>query len=256
MTTVDDVTSWREYYESKAGELDEHAATYGSSVPLARLFYETRRNGVVSHLPAGPIARAVDLGCGIGEYLEPLAARAAATVAVDLAAGYLRTAVGRYPQAAPAQADAARLPFADASLDLLLTTEVIEHLERPTTLLDEVTRVVRPGGWVVISTPNPLTPHDLLYRVKRRRRGYTVNEHPGLMLPWQLRRALRRRGFEIEASGTCNFVWPYPLGDWLGRLPRQELVAEISRRIETALQRLPFARRCGWTTVVRARKVR
>lgn len=50
-----------------------------------------------------------------------------------------------------------RLPFADASLDAAVSLEVIEHVEDQLGFLKEIARVVKPGGLVVVSTPNVLS---------------------------------------------------------------------------------------------------
>ncbi|MCI0400175.1 MAG: methyltransferase domain-containing protein [Gammaproteobacteria bacterium] len=50
-----------------------------------------------------------------------------------------------------------RLPYADASLDLVLAIELIEHLENHRALFNEVSRVLRPGGTFAFSTPNILS---------------------------------------------------------------------------------------------------
>ena len=48
----------------------------------------------------------------------------------------------------------APLPFADASFDLVWCSEVIEHLEQPAASLAELRRVTKPGGELVLTTPN------------------------------------------------------------------------------------------------------
>jgi SAM-dependent methyltransferase len=48
------------------------------------------------------------------------------------------------------------LPFADASFDLIYSVEVFEHLHRPYDVLRECHRVLKPGGFLVVSTPNIL----------------------------------------------------------------------------------------------------
>jgi len=50
--------------------------------------------------------------------------------------------------------DAERLPFRDSSLDFIIATEVIEHVRHPKLLLDEIRRAGKPGGTVLLSTPN------------------------------------------------------------------------------------------------------
>jgi len=55
-------------------------------------------------------------------------------------------------------ADGQALPFADASFDAVIATEVIEHVRYPYRLLREIRRVTKPTGRVLLSTPNVATP--------------------------------------------------------------------------------------------------
>jgi len=50
------------------------------------------------------------------------------------------------------------LPFKDGSYDTCLISEVLEHLQRPTEALKEVARVLRPGGVLIVTTPNKRSP--------------------------------------------------------------------------------------------------
>jgi len=95
-----------------------------------------------------------------------------------------------------AQAAAAEIPIADSCIDLVFSSQVLEHLhpEDVPDHLAEVARVLRPGGWLGFDTPNRLTgPHDIS-------RGFTV-EPTGLHLKeWTYREfvpLLRAGGFDV-----------------------------------------------------------
>ncbi len=98
--------------------------------------------------------RWLDLGTGAGYGTEILAAGARAVVGVDLDLGTLRYAATRYPGAAYACMEGDHLGLAASSFDGVVCLEVIEHVREPVVLLEEIARVLRPGGLFVLSTPN------------------------------------------------------------------------------------------------------
>ena len=51
--------------------------------------------------------------------------------------------------------DIFKLPFADNSIDILISSEVVEHLPDPVPALQEMRRVLKPGGYAMVTTPNP-----------------------------------------------------------------------------------------------------
>jgi SAM-dependent methyltransferase len=87
-------------------------------------------------------ARVLDIGCGAKPYLPLVAPFAERYVGVDTAAGpYVDHVVA-----------AETLPFEDESFDLVLCTQVLEHVQDPAAVLSEIHRVLRPGGGALIST--------------------------------------------------------------------------------------------------------
>lgn len=102
--------------------------------------------------------RVLDIACGAGYGAECLARNAASVTAIDLAPDAAAAARQTYgsPSISFLAADARRLPFPDASFDLIVAFEVIEHLESPADLLNEARRLLAPGGQFVVSTPNRL----------------------------------------------------------------------------------------------------
>ncbi|MHB1536959.1 MAG: methyltransferase domain-containing protein [Acidimicrobiales bacterium] len=127
--------------------------------------------------------RVLDAGCGVGYGAALLMDAGAATVmAVDVS----HEAVALAREVAPAgmtceAANLESLPYREASFDLVACFEVIEHVRDPDKVLDELARVLAPGGLLLISSPNrarnvPGNPHH-------------VHEY----LPRELRAALERR---------------------------------------------------------------
>lgn len=95
--------------------------------------------------------RVLDIGCGHAELLRGPLGPAARVVGIDLDHGaLLRNTTIRQPVAATAE----RLPFDDASFDLVVLAWVLEHLEHPLRVFREIRRVLDAGGRVVFVTPN------------------------------------------------------------------------------------------------------
>lgn len=103
-----------------------------------------------------------------------------------------------------------RLPFDDATFDGVLALEIIEHLEAPRAFVRELARVVKPGGTVVVSTPNITSLRSklrflwngeftLFFNAERRTRDPFCAEasgHISPILPWLLEIFLRDAGLE------------------------------------------------------------
>jgi SAM-dependent methyltransferase len=94
------------------------------------------------------------------------------------------------------------IPLADRSIDFILCTEVLEHIEHDEQALDELTRVLRPLGWLLITVPTPPAPHDPAHV----REGYR---------PEQLRSMLEKRSFEVLEIRRCMyFFFRFLLAHW------------------------------------------
>jgi SAM-dependent methyltransferase len=109
----------------------------------------------------------------------------------------------------------APMPYADGRFDLVVSMDVIEHLEEPRLLpwLGELLRVTRPGGHVFLTTPNYASHAlDLLERTVleliARRQGFSRKEmHPSKFTPARLERLLAQAGFERRELVPIAFGW-------------------------------------------------
>jgi len=120
--------------------LNEHMARYAFAMRLARG------------------KRVLDAGCGAGYGSAELARIAESVTGVDVACEAVEYARAHYPAAHLEfkQASVTELPFADASFDLVVAFEVIEHLENWRGFLEESRRVLAASGQLIVSTPNRL----------------------------------------------------------------------------------------------------
>ena len=119
--------------------------------------HEAAYRWLAGELPV-PGATVVEAGCGEGYGGQVLADAGAALVAgLDLDLATLRHAAGTYPGVPVAAANLVALPIADGAVDLVVSSQVVEHLWDQDQFVAGCARVLRPGGRLVVTTPNRLT---------------------------------------------------------------------------------------------------
>jgi hypothetical protein len=127
-------------------------------------------------------ADVLDLATGAGYGAALLAATARHVWALDLDAAALARARAAHADVSFLRADVSRLPFAAARMDLVVALEVLEHVDDPEQLIREAARVVRPGGVVLVSTPNKSVYTDARdYRNPFHRREFYRDEFRDLL---------------------------------------------------------------------------
>ncbi len=120
---------------------------------LAGLIERARLRQVLRWARASRPARVLDVGCGEGVLLGAFGAKAR-VVGVDLSRVSLQTCRAAHPTRPVLQADGTRgLPFRSGTFDLVLCTEVLEHVPDPPRLLAELWRVCTTTGEVILTVP-------------------------------------------------------------------------------------------------------
>ena len=135
--------------------------------------YDSFSDVIHEYVQAGDVM--LDAGCGSGrvfQYHFDDAQRPRLICGVDMT----DEPTGNRNIDAAARADLARLPFADATFDIAISSHVAEHLTQPERVFGELSRVLKPGGRLLILTPNrwhyvtvssALLPHSFHLRYNR-----------------------------------------------------------------------------------------
>lgn len=168
-------------------------------------------------VPAG--ATALDIGCGTGELLDVLTRCGATLVAgTDLSEDALGHARHRVGAGTIMASLAEAVPFATGCADVVVSLEVLEHLDEPAFALREYHRVLRPGGTLLVTVPAYQSlwgAHDVAAGHRRR---YRLRE---------LRAQVSEAGFDVEEARSY-FSFLVPPAFLVRRTPLRRLVNNSS----------------------------
>jgi ubiquinone/menaquinone biosynthesis C-methylase UbiE len=166
----------------------------------------------------------LDLGCGQLPYINSFSRnKVKEFYGVDLSFESLKIAKRHFKGTFPltlVRHGIRNIPFRDASVDIVVSSEVLEHLDHPKDYLREIYRVMKKGGYLSLSTPCAsmyLYPHNLLCMGKNPLDWYkklnchnywkeALNWHPGLR-PNILKKWVKDAGFSIVRHDTR--LWYY-----------------------------------------------
>jgi len=114
---------------------------------------------ILAYAPAR-LERVLVDGCGVGMYVRALQEHAAEVHGLDIEGEHLLGAVDNAPGAPLVLGRGEELPYPDGSFDLILSHEVIEHVQDDRQAAAEMARVLRPGGRAILFAPNRLYPFE------------------------------------------------------------------------------------------------
>jgi SAM-dependent methyltransferase len=236
----------RDVYERRAEV--HYAEPVTAPDPAVDRKFERVSAAVREHLPCRSF---LDAGCGDGRYFSVLADRAPTEriAGCDIAERILETARATAAQAGVTpelvRANVESLPFEDGTFDLVLCTQVLEHVVDAQGVLRELARVLEPGGTLLLSTDHSRnTVTRVLFAPRlavlgvlglRNRRAPVVWPERRFPLD-ELDKLVRGAGLRLDHLETFRFSVPPPLGDRSRRvLNRVEKALSPHRRGDIAL---------------------
>jgi ubiquinone/menaquinone biosynthesis C-methylase UbiE len=227
-----------------------------------------KRIAVIERYVAVRGRRVLDCGCGAGEYVLALCQRGADAWGIELSRDKLTTAPA--PVAGRVSVgDLQDIAFRNATVDIALMNEVLEHVPDDSRALREVNRVLKPGGVLLIFSPNrrhPFETHGASVKGSSRRIPHYVPLIPYLPLslsttvmdfwarnywPGELRQLVRSAGFRIAHT---DYVWQTFEGISNHQPAFIARTRGLLRKVSHSLERVPVVRTLGASQVIVAHK--
>ena len=139
-------TAWQEFDTHDAVGQHSTVTAYVRPLNLERIrIFSEMANSVGSGL------QILDVGCGDGVISEPISKLGNTVASVDLPT--ITMMCHKRKVSMVSSGDAEHLAFADSSFNVVLASEVVEHLWNPNAFFDEAYRVLKQDGWLIIETP-------------------------------------------------------------------------------------------------------
>ena len=191
---------------------------YASRNPTRRWLHAARREWISDALRGTSGRTAVEVGPGSGIYLPLLVELFEEVVAIDVEEAFLARA-REVAGVRVLRDDVTRSALPAGSFDVVLCSEVIEHLSDPRPALLGLRRLLAPGGTLILSTPLRWSPLEVLGRVAFRpgvvqalrlvyREPILPTGHVGLLSRRALLRELAAAGLRVRRSGATGLYLP------------------------------------------------
>jgi dolichol-phosphate mannosyltransferase len=207
------VRMWRLRNSTESADYDHRA--FDSPIPVQRYWQRARHRIILEYVQAAGSPdgwRTVDIGCGSSRIIQALPR----AVGLDVSLSKLRFLRPQHSRLL--QASAFALPLAAASCDIVICSEVIEHVPDDPGVLSEMGRVLTPGGTLILGTPDygrRLWP-IIEWVYARVLPGAYAKEHITRFTRATLAERLRALGYTVQDLryvGACEMIFRARKGD-------------------------------------------
>lgn len=235
------------------GDVEFQRRLYTDPNPTRRGLHSARRDWVLGEALAASSSgdRVLEVGVGCGVFTEALAAAGRRVSAVDINPAFLANVADL--DAVATHLKDATLPLDLGEHDLAICSEVLEHVppERSQAMLDALFGALRPGGTLVLTTPQRYASVELVARLFRfkpilalaRKLYGSADElgHVNLLTAGQLAEQIEKAGFKPQKTRRFGFYMPV-IAEFGGRPG-----AGVLRAVEAAIRPVPVIRGLLWT---------
>lgn len=197
------------FYESFAESFDSKMNMYDTNKRLEVVFKELLTEDINNK-------KILDAGCGTGWFSKFSAERGAFVTSMDLGENLLAKVALKCPSDRIV-GSILDIPFQDNTFDVVISSEVIEHVPDPFKAIQELFRVLKPGGTMILTTPNKIWYFAIWIANTFKLRPYEGLEN---WTGWyEMKRKLKRAGFiDSQLSGIHLFPFIskvlYPILDF------------------------------------------
>ena len=186
---------------------------HSSTNPIQQMLIDNFYKNVIKILRPLKIGKVLDVGCGEGFTLDKFEKEkiGKSLFGIDYSNDALRLGAKIYPHLNLKKGDIYKIDSPDNTYDLVLATEVLEHLEHPEKGLDELIRVSR--KYVLISVPNE--PFFILANFVRGKYLKSFGNHPEHINHWTFigfEKMLKKHGLKI-VKASHPFAWTLILAE-------------------------------------------
>ena len=176
----------------------------------------------------------LEIGGAGGEMTVKLSKKISNVVASDISLTYLKRATINAPSARFVRLDIHNLPFNDESFDCVVCTEVLEHVYSPYKALDEIHRILKPKGSLILSVPNNMTFSRIFWHLMKRKEQYislnTMDMHINFFDTGSILELLRKSGYYPISIRSADVPLPI-IGTYLKKHKINFLTNMIRERL-------------------------
>ena len=188
--------------------------------------------------------KVLEVGCGRGDFSLFLSGKGAVVHGTDFSDSAIEIAKAKvannYSNIQFSVADAQQMPFGDAVFDVIYSCECLEHIPDPQKALNELFRVLKPGGTAVITTENYSNGMIILWlkswiTKQPFNSGSEIQPIENFFLFWKVKRMMRKSGFIVSKITGWHYVFMILPGN------RNWIKEEIKNKTAKTILK-PFAR--------------